>query len=163
MPSTAGRKDDSQLTATHLGGRVAARRADLLLLVEGGATAPPAGSVGLVMPLTERSRSLRLLASEVTCSWKRRTCVDETKSRGRGTRRQERIAGMAVFPRGVILIRMHLDRPFGQTRTPEACVRHSSSRPSMIRLEPLLPQSCTKPDNPQVSMAPHPRILQRAP
>lgn len=50
------------LTATHLGGGVAARRADLLLLVEGGATAPPAGRVGLGMPLTERSRSLRLFA-----------------------------------------------------------------------------------------------------
>eukprot|EP00178_Gracilaria_changii_P018706 TRINITY_DN5366_c0_g1_i1.p1 TRINITY_DN5366_c0_g1~~TRINITY_DN5366_c0_g1_i1.p1 ORF type:complete len:135 (+),score=10.98 TRINITY_DN5366_c0_g1_i1:407-811(+) len=50
--------------ATHLGGRVAARGADLLLLVEGGATAPPAGRVGLVMPLSERRSSLRHGAGE---------------------------------------------------------------------------------------------------
>lgn len=52
------------LTAAHLFGGVAARSADLLLLVEGGATAPPAGRVGLVMPLTKRGRSLRLLAGQ---------------------------------------------------------------------------------------------------
>lgn len=53
-----------QLTAAHLGGRVAAGRADLLLLVEGGTAATRAGRVGLGMPLTERSRSLRLLAQK---------------------------------------------------------------------------------------------------
>ena len=51
--------------AAHLGSGIAARRADLLLLVEGGATAPPAGRVGLVMPLTKRGRSLRHGAGEI--------------------------------------------------------------------------------------------------
>lgn len=55
-----------ELTATHLGGGVAAGRADLLLLVKRGATAPPAGRVGLGMPLTERSRTFRLSNKELT-------------------------------------------------------------------------------------------------
>lgn len=71
----------SVLTATHLGGGVAARGADLLLLVEGGATTPPAGRVGLGVPLTERSRSLGLLAGSTIVEKK-------NKHAGRGVKHQ---------------------------------------------------------------------------